>query len=102
MIVLLRELKDDSVYKVVDLSALFEESHAKFSEGGMSIVLLHMSSTVLVKINVLAVTRIMEGIEGQENVSAYGINLVLPEEGVVEGPPCLASILLGCELLSCA
>jgi hypothetical protein len=62
-------------------------------------VLLHLSSTVLVKIEVLAVTSIMQGLEGQEDVRAHGIDLVPPKEMAVEGAPSLASILLGCELL---
>jgi hypothetical protein len=65
----------------------------------MLIVLLHMSSTVLVKIEVLAVTSIMQGLEGRENVRTHGIDLVPPKEMVVEGLPRLVSILLGCELL---
>jgi hypothetical protein len=65
----------------------------------MSIVLLYMGSTVLVEIEILAVTTIVKGLEGRENVRDHGIDLVPPKEVVLEGPPCLASILLGSKLL---
>jgi hypothetical protein len=57
-------------------------------KGGMSIVLLYMGSAVLVKIEILAVTTIMRGLVGSENVRDHGIDLVPPKEVVVEGPSC--------------
>jgi hypothetical protein len=84
----------------MDLHVLLEGSHAKLSVGGMSIVLLHMGGTVLVKNKVLVITTIMQVLESQENVRAHGIILVPPKEMVVEGSPHLASILLGSELLN--
>ncbi len=62
MTVLLAELKDKSVIpssRIVDLHALLEGNHIKLSKSGMPIVLLQVSGTVLVKIEVLAVTSIM-------------------------------------------
>jgi hypothetical protein len=83
----------------VDLHGFLERGHAILGKGGMASVLLHMGSTVLVKIDILAVATVMQALEGQEYVRARGIHLVPPKEGVVESTPSLAPILLGSKLL---
>jgi hypothetical protein len=65
----------------------------------MVIVLLQMGSIVLDKIEILAVTTIVQALEGQEYVRAHDIDLVPPKAVVVESTPRLAPILLGSKLL---
>jgi hypothetical protein len=83
----------------VDLHGLLKRDHTILGKAGMAIVLLHMGSAVLLKIEILAVTTIMQVLEGQEHVRAYGIDLVPPKEMIVESTPSLAPILLGSKLL---
>jgi hypothetical protein len=65
----------------------------------MAIVLLHVGSAVLVKIEILVVTAIVQALEGQKYVRENGINLVPSKEMIVESAPSMAPILLGSELL---
>ncbi len=73
--------------------------HIPFGQSSMVIVLLHMGSTVLVKIKVLAVTTVLQALEGRENIRDHGVDLVPPNEMIVEGTLGLMPILLGSELL---
>jgi hypothetical protein len=71
----------------------------------MAIVLIHMSSTVLVKYKILPVTTVVQALQGQKDVSDHGVDLVPPKEMVVEGMPGLMPIMLASKLLdvlSCA
>ncbi len=89
----------DPIFKVVDLHALMQGCHIELSKSCVSIVLLHVGNAVLVKVEILAVATIMQGLESQEDVRAHGIDCVTPKEMAEEGTPYLASILLSCELL---
>ncbi len=77
----------DPVLKIVDLHSLFKGGHTILAKSGMAIVLLHIGSAVLVKIKVLAVTTVVQALEGQENVRDHGVNLVPHKEMIVEGSP---------------
>jgi hypothetical protein len=57
-IVVLTELKESS-FEVMDLHGLVEVLNSKLKESGQSIVLLHVRSTVLVKVVVLVVTTVV-------------------------------------------
>ncbi len=61
----------DSIFKVVDLHALLKRSYTELSKSGMPIMLLHVSGTVFVKIEVLAVASIMQVLKGQEDIIVY-------------------------------
>ncbi len=65
----------------------------------MAIVLIHMGSTVLVKRKVPPVTTVVQAIQGQEDLSNNGVDLIPPKEMVVEGTPGLTPVLLTCKLL---
>jgi hypothetical protein len=83
----------------VDLPGLLKEGHTILGKGGMAIVLLHVSSAVLVKIEILAVTTVVQALEGEKYIRDHGINLVPPKEMIVKGTPGLVPILLGSKLL---
>jgi hypothetical protein len=83
----------------VDLHGILKGGHTILSKGGMVIVLLHVGSAVLVKIEILAVTAVVQALEGQKYIRDHGYNLVPPKEMIVEGTPGLAPILLGSKLL---
>ncbi len=87
------------ILKVVDLHCLLKEGHTILGKGGMGIVLLHVGSAVLVNIKILAVTTVVQALEGRQYVGKDGIDLVPPKEMIVESTPSLAPILLGNELL---
>ncbi len=70
-----------------------------FLESGQSVVLLHVGSTVLVEVVVLAVTDVEQRLEGRDDVRAHGVDPVTPKEEGVQGPPDLAAILRGRVLL---
>jgi len=61
----------------------------------MAVVLLHMGSTILVKIVVLVVTFVARCFKGHEDVVVHGVDLVSPKELGVTSVIHLASIL-GC------
>jgi hypothetical protein len=65
----------------------------------MAVVVLHVGSAVLVKIEILLVTTVVQALEGRNYVRNHGIDLVPPTEMIVEGTPSLAPILLGSKLL---
>ncbi len=58
-----------------------------------------MCSTALVEGVVLAVTALVQGLEGQNDVAVHGADPVTPEEEGVQGTPDLAAILCGRILL---
>ena len=61
----------------------------------MAVVLCHMGETILVEVEVLAVTLIVFRLEGQEDVVNHGVDLVSPPKMGMKGAIHLASIL-GC------
>ncbi len=85
----------DSLFEVMDLHFLVEVLDFIFLESGQSIVLLHVGSTVLVEVVVLAVTAVEQRLEGRDDVRVHGVDPVTPKEEGVQGPPDLAAILLG-------
>jgi hypothetical protein len=65
----------------------------------MAIVLIHMSSTVLIKCKILLVTTVVQALQGQKDVNNHGVDLLPPKEMVVDGTPGLTPILLASKLL---
>ncbi len=63
----------------MDLHGVFKRGHIILGQSGVGIVLLHMGSAVLVKIKVLAVTAVVQALEGQENIRDHGVDLVPPQ-----------------------
>ena len=62
-------------------------------------MLLHVCSTVLVKVVILAVTTVEQGLESQNDVAVHGADPVNPKEEGVQSTPDLAAILHGRVLL---
>ncbi len=60
----------------------------------MTIVLVHVGSAKLVKRKILAITTVVQSLEGQKNIGDHGVHLVPPKEMIVEGTLRLASVLL--------
>ncbi len=58
-------------------------------------MLLHVGSTVLVEVVVLAVTAVVQCLEGRHDVAVHGADPVNPEEEGVQGTPDLMAILRG-------
>ena len=85
----------DPFFKVVSLHVLSHIQDSKLNKSGQSIVLLHVSSTVLVEVVVLAVTTVEQGLEGRNDVTVHGADPVTPEEEGVQGTPDLLAILRG-------
>ena len=83
----------------MDLHGFVNVLNSELKESGQSIVLFHVHSTVLVKVVILAVTTVEQGLEGQHDVAVYGADLVTPKEEGVQGAPDLAVILRGQVLL---
>jgi hypothetical protein len=52
----------------VDLHGLLKGDHTILGKGGVAIVLLHMGSAVLVKIEILAVATVVQALEGRKYV----------------------------------
>jgi hypothetical protein len=57
--------------------------HIPLGKSGMTIVLIHMGSTVLVKREIPLITTIVQGLQGQEDISNQGVHLIPPKEMVV-------------------
>jgi hypothetical protein len=70
----------DPFSKVVDLHGFINILNSELKESGQSIVLLHVDSTVLVEVVVLAVTTVEQGFEGQDDVAVHGVDPVTPKE----------------------
>ncbi len=87
------------VLEIVDLCGLLKDGHTILSKDGIVIVLLHVGSAVLVKIEILVVTTVVQALEGQKYIRDHGVDLVPPKEMIVEGTPGLTPILLGSKLL---
>ena len=85
--------------KVMDLHCFPDVRDIMFRKGREYIVLLHMGSTVLVEIIVLAVATIEQILEGCDDVVVHGVNLVPPKEMGVESGPDVATVLCACEFL---
>jgi hypothetical protein len=83
----------------MDLHGFFKVLGSKLKESGQSIVLLHVRSAVFVKVVVLAVTAVEQGLEGRNDVAVHGGDPVSPEEEGMKGLPGLAAILRGGVLL---
>ena len=86
-------------FEVMDLHGFVNILDSKLEENGQSIVLLHVRSTVLVKVVVHAVTTVEQGLEGQNDVAVHGADPVTLKEEGVQGTPDLAAILCGQVLL---
>ena len=65
----------------------------------MTVVLCRMGETILVEVEILAVTLIDFQLEGQEDVFDHGVDLVSPREMGMKGAIHLAPILGRCEFL---
>jgi hypothetical protein len=65
----------------------------------MMIVLVNVGSAELVEHEILMITTVVQSLEGRKNIGDHGVHLVSPKEMIVEGTPCLASILLVSKLL---
>ncbi len=89
----------DPIFKIVDLHGFFKGRHIPLGKSGVTIVLVHMGSAVLVKSEIPLVTTIVQGLQGREDIGNHGVHLVPPKEMVVEGTPGLTPILLVCKLL---
>ena len=67
----------------MDLHVLAHILDSKLKLSGQSIVLLHVGSTVLVESVIIAVTTLEQVLEGRNDVTVHGADLVTPkEEGV--------------------
>ena len=64
----------------MDLHVLAHILDSVLKEIVQLIVLLHMGSTVLVKGVILAVTTVAQVLEGQNDVTVHGAELVTPKE----------------------
>jgi hypothetical protein len=83
----------------MDLHSLFKGLHIPFGQSGVVIVLIHMGNTVLVKRKVPPITTVVQALQGQEDDSNHGVDLISPKVMVVEGNPGLTPVLLTCKLL---
>jgi hypothetical protein len=83
----------------MDLHFLVKALDSILDESEQSVVLLHVGSTVLVEVVVLAVTAVEQCLEGQDDVGVHSVDPVTPEEEGVQGTPDLAAILRGQILL---
>jgi hypothetical protein len=73
----------DPFFKVVDLHVLSHIRDSELVESIQLIVLLNVGSTVLVKIVVIVVTTVVQVLEGCNDVTVHGADLVATkEEGV--------------------
>ena len=61
--------------------------------------MIHMGSTVLVKRKVPPIATVVQALQGREDVSDHGVDLIPPKEMVGEGMPGLTPVLLTCKLL---
>jgi hypothetical protein len=84
------------IFKVVDLHGFFKGCHIPLSKSGVVIVLVHMDSTVHVKHEIPPITTVVQGLQGQEDISNHGVHLIPPKEMAVEGTPGLTPVLLVC------
>jgi len=75
----------DPVFKIKDLHALLKWVYTILHEGSVTVVLCHMSETILVEVKVLVVTLINLQLEGRNDVVAHGVDLVLPKKMGMEG-----------------
>ena len=89
----------DPFFGVMDLHGFVDILNSKLEESGQSIVLLHVCSTVLIKVVVLAITTVEQGLEDQNDAPVHGADPVTPEEEGVKGTSDLAAILCGRVLL---
>jgi hypothetical protein len=80
-------LVSDPIFKVVDLHGFFKGRHIPLSKSGVTIVLVHMGSTVLVKSEIPWITTVGQSLEDQEDIGDHGVHLVPPKEMIVEGTP---------------
>ncbi len=99
---LLTAAKDGSVIpssKYWISHGFFKGRHIPLGKSGVAIVLVHMGSTELVKREIPPITTVVQGLEGQEDISDHGVHLVPPKEIILEGMPSLTPILLVCEFL---
>ena len=79
----IEELILDPFFKVVDLDVLAHILDSRLKESIQSIVLLHGGSTVLVEVVILVVATIVQVLEGCNDVTVHGADLVATkEEGV--------------------
>jgi hypothetical protein len=85
--------------KVMDLHGLLKGFHILLGQSGMTIVLIHMGSAVLVKHKIPLVTTVVQTLQGQKNFRDHGVDLVPPKELVMEGTPGLTPVLLASKLL---
>ncbi len=83
----------------MDLCGLFKGLHIPLGQSSVAIGLIHMGSTVLVKGKVPPITTVVQALQGQEDVSNHGVDLIPPKEMVMEVMPGLTPILLTCKLL---
>jgi hypothetical protein len=58
--------------QIMDLCGLLKGGHTILGKGSMAIVLLYMGSAELVKIKVLAVTTVVQALEGRNNIRDHG------------------------------
>ena len=89
----------DPFFEVMDLHGFGNVLNSELKESSKLIVLLHVCSTVLVKVVILAVTTVEQGLEGQNDVAVHGADPVNPKEESVQSTPDLAAILHGRVLL---
>ncbi len=54
----------DPVLKIMDLRGLFKGLHIPLRQSSMAIVLIHMGSVVLVKSKMIAVTTVVQALQG--------------------------------------
>jgi hypothetical protein len=83
----------------MDLRDLVDVLNSELKESGQSIVLLHVRSTVLVEVVVLAVTAVEQCLEGQNDVVVHCADPVTPKEEGVQGTLDLTAIPRGQVLL---
>jgi hypothetical protein len=63
----------------MDLHALFKWGYAILHMRCVAVVLLHMGKTILVEVEILAVTLIDFRLEGREDVIVHGVELLSPK-----------------------
>ena len=66
---------------------------SELSQGIIQVVLFYLSSYILVKIEVLAISIVVEVLEHSQDTYAHGLDSVSTKEYVMEGTPGMAAIL---------
>jgi hypothetical protein len=83
----------DAILEPMDLQGLVKRFDPIFSQVRMLIMLLNVKGHILVKVEVLLVTLMSEGLELGHNGARCGCNLITSEEGGVQNSPNLSPVL---------